>query len=89
MSRSSEVRAVDGSYPYNVKCMRSFRRHATHTTAATEFRFWSAKLGRIYKLIFGGAPFVLNINQSDNLKEYTPGLPDHDLTGPERCCRKI
>ena len=22
---------------------------------------------------FGGAPFVLNINQSDNLKEYTQG----------------
>ena len=48
--------------------MRCFRRHATLTTAAIEFRFC-----RSYKLIFGSAPFVLNINQSDNLKEYTMG----------------
>ena len=33
----------------------------------------SGRLNSLYKLIFGGVPFVLNINQSDNLKEYTPG----------------
>ena len=44
--------------------MRSFRRHATHTTAATEFRFLSAKLGRINLFSALFRSFWISTNQT-------------------------